>query len=94
MQTVTVQAKVFDRLEKSVYGAPKPDKDGCFVFDGEPLPQWLNAEREMQDDGRLGTYIVKPSKQDFEQRWAEIINIMEPFGMRLGIIKCKIPDGW
>lgn len=91
---VAVTEKVFQRLESSKYGAPKSDMDGTFTFEGEPIPEWLNAEREFQDDGRPGTYIIRPNKEDFENRWPEILRIMEPFGMRLGIIKCKIPVEW
>ncbi|KAF8243018.1 JmjC-domain-containing protein [Wilcoxina mikolae CBS 423.85] len=91
---LAVAEKVFQRLEDSVYGAPKSDMEGTFTFEGEPIPAWLNAEREYQDDGRPGTYIIKPNRADFEGRWPEILRIMEPFGMRLGIIKCKIPEEW
>jgi hypothetical protein len=93
MATVTVVEKVFKRLESCVTSS-KSDHDGNFHFEGEPLPDWLNAEREFQDDGSPGTYIVRPNKEDFENRFEEIISILEPFGMKLGVVKLKIPEEW
>ena len=89
---MTVDDKVFGRVKDSVYGAPESDWEGNFEFDGEPLPEWLHAEREVQDDGRPGCYIIRPGKEDFENRWPEILTIIEPYGMRLGIVKVKVPD--
>jgi len=68
--------------------------NGTVHFEGEPLPEWLHAERELQDDGRPGTFIVRPNKEHFEGRWPEILRILEPFGMRLGIMKLVIPPEW
>jgi len=90
-----LEEKVFKRLENDTLGCTtKFDMDGTIRFEGEPLPEWLNAERELQDDGRLGTFIVRPSKEDFEKRWPEILRTLEPFGMRLGIVKLEIPPEW
>lgn len=65
-----------------------------FHFEGETLPEWLHAVREYQDDGAPGTYLISPSREDFENRWREILDAIRPFGMRLGIIKVKVPEEW
>ncbi|KAI5788498.1 JmjC domain, hydroxylase-domain-containing protein [Geopyxis carbonaria] len=71
---------------------PQSDEDDEFYFTNEPLPTWLNAEREFQPDGRPGVYIVKPSEEDFKNRFEEILEVLQPIGERLGAIKIKVPD--
>lgn len=90
---LTIENKVFKHFENSADCGPVgSDKEGNFLFDERLLPDWLNAKREIQDDGRPGTFLVCPNKEDYENRFKEIIKILEPFGMRLGIVKVKVPE--
>lgn len=92
---MALKEKIFENSGDEAVGCTtKFDMEGSVHFDGEPLPEWLNAEREFQDDGRPGTFIVRPSKEDFEMRWPEILQTLQPFGMRLGIVKLEIPPEW
>ena len=74
--------------------AAASDREGVFRFEGEAMPAWLDAVRETQDDGSPGTFLVRPSRRNFEERWTEIVEAMRPFGMRLGIIKVRVPPEW
>jgi hypothetical protein len=37
---------------------------------------------------------VRPSYEDFRDRFAEMLDVLEPFGMRLGALKVKVPEEW
>lgn len=66
-----------------------------FTEDGLRLPEmpaWLNITRECQDDGSLGIFIARPSKEDIEKRWPEIIQAMEPIGVEIGAVKVALPN--
>lgn len=69
------------------------DYDGSWHFE-TPLPEWLHAVREVQEDGALGTFLVRPSYEDFRDRFVEMLDILEPFGMRLGALKVEFPEEW
>lgn len=63
--------------------------------DGLRLPEapaWLNIDRERQDDGSWGIFIVRPSKEDIENRWPEIIQALEPIGVEIGAVKIALPS--
>jgi hypothetical protein len=51
----------------------------------------LKAVREIQDDGRPGTFVFRPNQKDFETRLPEIMKLIEPIGMKLGVLKIEIP---
>ncbi|RPB07967.1 JmjC-domain-containing protein, partial [Morchella conica CCBAS932] len=58
------------------------------------LPSWLNSTRETQHDGSPGVFICSPSKEDFNSRFLEILEALEPIGVEIGVAKIRVPDGW
>lgn len=80
-------------LEKEFVGYSKEEmtltEDGLWLPD---LPAWLNVTRERQDDGSWGVFMVRPSKEDVENRWSEILEAMEPVGIEIGAIKIALPS--
>lgn len=92
-QTLTaglIQERV---LEKAFVSYSKEEinltEDGLQLPDA---PAWLNIDRERQDDGRWGIFIVRPSKEDIENRWSEIIKALEPIGVEIGAVKIALPS--
>ncbi|KAI5812415.1 JmjC domain, hydroxylase-domain-containing protein [Pyronema omphalodes] len=85
-----IEERMFSRLNED---DSRCDYDGSWHFE-TPLPEWLNAVREIQEDGALGTFLVQPSYEDFRDRFVEMLDILEPFGMRLGALKVKVPEEW
>lgn len=80
-------------LEKKFIGYSKEDM--ALTEDGLWLPNppaWLNMTRERQDDGSWGVFLARPSKEDVENRWSEIIEAMEPIGIEVGAVKIAIPS--
>ncbi|KAH8151822.1 uncharacterized protein LAJ45_03813 [Morchella importuna] len=57
------------------------------------LPSWLNSTRETQHDGSPGVFICSPSKEDFNSRFLEILEALEPIGVEIGVAKIRVPDG-
>lgn len=60
------------------------------------LPAWLNAKRETQDgdDGKPGVFLVRPGQRDFETRFEEMMELLEPYGVEMGVVKIRIPQEW
>ncbi|KAL7267483.1 hypothetical protein RUND412_009928 [Rhizina undulata] len=76
---------------------PPPDKSNIEMITFEDgltfpkLPSWLHPFRELQDDGSPGIFLVRPSKDDYEGRFREILDHLRPYGLRMGAVKIKVP---
>lgn len=80
-------------IEKEFIGYSKEEMS--LTEDGLRLPAtpaWMNMTRERQDDGTWGIFIARPSKEDIENRWPEIIQALEPIGIEIGAAKIALPS--
>lgn len=58
------------------------------------LPAWLNATRERQADGSPGVFLCRPNEEDFQNRFQEMLEALEPIGVEIGATKIAIPVAW
>lgn len=90
--TATIEERLFNRAF-----AGYSESDLMVTGDGlllPRLPSWLNSTRETQHDGSPGVFICSPSKEDFNSRFLEILEALEPIGVEIGVAKIRVPDGW
>jgi hypothetical protein len=88
----TITAELFDQVLREV-----PEDEWVTLEDGlriRKLPEWMNAVREKQDNGRPGFFLIRPSKEDFEERFEEMMVLLEPIGVEMGAVKIGIPNEW
>lgn len=90
--TATIEERLFNRAF-----AGYSESDLMVTGDGlllPRLPSWLNSTRETQHDGSPGVFACSPSKEDFNSRFLEILEALEPIGVEIGVAKIRVPDGW